>query len=99
GLRRGVRELRSHDPEPVMGSGATHAWLNVYLPGAGWVPYDPTNTLVGGSDLIRVAFTRKPEQAAPVSGSYFGATEDFAGMGVGVSVRRARRTHARRRAA
>ena len=87
GLQQGVRQVESHDSEPVLGSGATHAWLNVYLPGAGWVPYDPTNTLVGGVDLIRVAYTRKPEQAAPVSGSYFGAAEDFAGMGVGVTVR------------
>ena len=88
GLQQGVRQVESLDEGPVMGAGATHAWLNVYLPGAGWVPYDPTNRLVGGTDLIRVAFTRKPEQAAPVSGSYFGAAQDFIGMAVGVSVRR-----------
>jgi len=88
GLQQGVRQVESHDDAPVLGAGATHAWLHVYLPGAGWVPYDPTNTLVGGTDLIRVAYTRKPEQAAPVSGSYFGAAQDFAGMSVGVSVRR-----------
>jgi transglutaminase-like putative cysteine protease len=88
GLQQGVRQVESHDAAPVLGAGATHAWLHVYLPGAGWVPYDPTNTLVGGTDLIRVAFTRTPEQAAPVSGSYFGASGDFAGMSVGVSVRR-----------
>jgi transglutaminase-like putative cysteine protease len=60
----------------------------VYLPGAGWVPYDPTNTLVGGTDLIRVAFSRKPEQAAPVSGSWYGTDGDFIGLDVSVSVRR-----------
>ncbi len=88
GLQQGVRQVESRDEPLVLGAGATHAWLHVYLPGAGWVPYDPTNTLVGGTDLIRVAYSRKPEQAAPVSGSWFGAGSDFAGMDVSVSVRR-----------
>ncbi len=72
----------------TVGSGATHAWLHVYLPGAGWVPFDPTNTLSGGTDLIRVAFTRTPEQAAPVSGGWTGDANDFLGMEVSVNVRR-----------
>ena len=72
----------------TVGSGATHAWLHVYLPGAGWVPFDPTNTLSGGTDLIRVAFTRTPEQAAPVAGGWTGDASDFLGMDVSVSVRR-----------
>ena len=72
----------------TVGSGATHAWLHVYLPGAGWVPFDPTNTLSGGTDLIRVAFTRTPEQAAPVAGGWTGDANDFLGMEVSVNVRR-----------
>ncbi|SAL01960.1 transglutaminase domain-containing protein [Caballeronia arationis] len=88
GLQQGVRQIESRDEPLIAGAGATHAWLHVFLPGAGWVPYDPTNSLVGGTDLIRVAFTRKPEQAAPVSGSWFGDTQDFIGMDVSVSVRR-----------
>ncbi len=88
GLQQGVRQVESRDEPAVVGGGATHAWLHVFLPGAGWVPYDPTNTLVGGTDLIRVAFSRKPEQAAPVSGSWSGAAGDFAGLTVSVSVRR-----------
>lgn len=55
-----------------VGGGATHAWLDVYLPGAGWVEFDPTNALYGGADLIRVATTRDPVAALPLTGYYVG---------------------------
>lgn len=71
----------------VVGAGATHAWATVYLPGAGWVEFDPTNGKVGGTNLIRVAVTRDPDQAVPLSGTYFGAAADFVGMDVSVEVR------------
>lgn len=80
--------IASRDIGGTNGSGATHAWLQVYLPGAGWVPFDPTNALYGGTDLIRVAYSRTPEQAAPVAGSWEGAAGDFQSMQVEVSVRR-----------
>ena len=80
--------IQSHDAGGTLGSGATHAWLHVFLPGAGWVPFDPTNTLYGGTDLIRVAFTRTPEQAAPVAGAWTGDASDFLGMEVSVNVSR-----------
>jgi len=89
GLQQGMRQTESFDGETVTrGAGATHAWLHVYLPGAGWVPFDPTNTIFGGTDLIRVAYTRTPEQAAPISGGWFGGGNDYLGMTVQVSVRR-----------
>lgn len=72
--------------EGMIGSGATHAWLQIYLPGAGWVPFDPTNSLFGGDHLIRVAYVRDPIQASPLSGSYVGQDGDFAGMEVDVKV-------------
>src|ERR1019366_2686390 len=50
--------------------GATHAWADVYLPGAGWVEYDPTNGLIAGENLIRIAVTRDPSQAIPISGAF-----------------------------
>lgn len=68
------------------GAGATHAWCEIYLPGAGWVEYDPTNALVGSAALIRVAVTRDPTQASPISGSYIGEPEDFLGLEVEVAV-------------
>lgn len=72
----------------VIGAGATHAWLHIYLPGAGWVPFDPTNALLGGSSLIRVAYARDADLAAPVSGRWFGEASDFLDMDVRVQVRR-----------
>jgi len=70
----------------VRGAGDTHAWVQVYLPGAGWVEFDPTNGLVGGANLIRVAVVREPFQAIPVQGSYTGAADDFIEMKVDVRV-------------
>lgn len=70
----------------TVGAGATHAWAEIYLPGAGWVEFDPTNGIVGGKNLIRVAVTRDPSQAVPVSGQWFGAANDFLGLTVEVMV-------------
>jgi transglutaminase-like putative cysteine protease len=72
----------------TQGAGSTHAWLQAYLPGAGWVPFDPTNNLTGGSQLIRVGVARDPAQAAPVSGSWFGAADAYLGMQASVMVHR-----------
>lgn len=70
----------------VQGAGATHAWLHVFLPGAGWVSFDPTNPRAGSAHLIRVAHARDPSQALPLQGNWFGATEDYLGMEVRVTV-------------
>lgn len=72
----------------MQGSGQTHAWADVYLPGAGWVEYDPTNGLIAGENLIRVAVTRDPSQAIPISGSFRGTNTDFLGLTVDVTVSR-----------
>ena len=70
--------------DQAVGGGATHAWVQIYLPGGGWVEFDPTNALVGGQRLDRVAVTRDPKQAVPVSGTFTGAPSDFLGMTVNV---------------
>ena len=68
------------------GGGSTHAWCSVYLPGAGWVEYDPTNGLIAGANLIRVGVTTQAEQALPISGGFVGNADDPTGLQVDVSV-------------
>ena len=68
------------------GSGSTHAWAEVYVPGAGWITFDPTNRGVGGFNLIPVAVARDIRQVMPVAGSFVGMTDAFQGMSVEVQV-------------
>jgi transglutaminase-like putative cysteine protease len=71
----------------TLGAGYTHAWLQAYLPGAGWLPFDPTNNLTGGNQLIRVGVARDPRHAAPISGVWYGKPDDYIGMTVQVLLR------------
>ncbi|MCJ2021870.1 transglutaminase family protein [Methylobacterium sp. E-065] len=82
-----------HDPtRTLVGSadaGSTHAWGEVYVPGAGWITFDPTNRRMGGANLIPVAVARDIRQAMPVVGSFMGLQSDFLGMAVEVRVTQA----------
>ena len=85
----GYLYVPTRDDPDIRGGGATHAWCQVYLPGAGWVDLDPTNGVVGNRDLIRVAVARDPHQAMPLTGTWYGPSEASLGMSVEVIVRRA----------
>lgn len=82
-------------PNGLVGGAATHAWVQVYIPGAGWTEFDPTNGIIGGENLIRVAVTRSPAQSIPVQGTFSGPTNAFLGMEVDVQVTKAETEDAR----
>ena len=67
-------------------TGSTHAWAEVFVPGAGWISFDPTNRSVGNFNLIPVAVARDIRLAIPVAGSFFGMSDAFIGMTVEVVV-------------
>jgi transglutaminase-like putative cysteine protease len=68
----------------LVGAGATHAWAEVFVPGGGWITFDPTNRSMGGFNLIPVAVARHIGQVIPVAGSFAGAPTAFLGMTVDV---------------
>jgi transglutaminase-like putative cysteine protease len=78
--------------EPVRGAavdrahGATHAWAQFYLPGAGWIDFDPTSGSVGKAGLVTVAVVPDPDRALPLHGTFIGYASDPLGMEVHVSV-------------
>lgn len=81
-----VPDLPEADQAPTVSGGATHAWMQVYLPGAGWVDCDPTNRMVGNRNLIRVAVAWDHGNALPLWGSFHGSASSCLGMDVHVSV-------------
>jgi transglutaminase-like putative cysteine protease len=68
----------------LTGGGSTHAWADVFIPGVGWTEFDPTNRIVAGRNLLRVATTRTPSQALPVSGVFKGSASNRMSVEVGV---------------
>jgi transglutaminase-like putative cysteine protease len=79
-----------YDPDRTIahvGGGNTHAWVRIFMPGSGWVEFDPTNGIVGNRGLIRVAVARDPYHVVPISGTWRGFPSDNLGMNVSVEVR------------
>ena len=74
------------DTKAELDGGNTHAWVQVYGPGPGWVDFDPASGTVGNRNLVRVAVVNDPRQAVPLQGSYFGRPVDQLAMKVAVRV-------------
>ena len=74
------------EPTSSSGRGSTHAWAQIYLPGPGWIDFDPTSGSVGNVDLVIVAVVPDPRHAIPLHGTYVGFPSDHLGMEVQVSV-------------
>lgn len=62
--------------EGTRGEGATHAWIEAYIPEHGWVGFDPTNNLITNQFHVKLAVGRNYNDCAPVKGIYKGAAED-----------------------
>ncbi|SFV38618.1 Transglutaminase-like enzyme, putative cysteine protease [Devosia crocina] len=73
----------------TVGTGATHAWAEIFVPGPGWIAFDPTNGTMGGAGLIPTTVARGIFQAVPASGSFVGPSDAFKSMEVEVIVREA----------
>lgn len=77
----------SNNEKARIGGHSTHAWLRVFLPGSGWIEFDPTNGIVGNRRLIRVAVAREPHQAVPLSGTWVGQKGSHIDMDVDVRIK------------
>ena len=80
-----------HNPDRtalgVTDAGCTHAWAEIFVPGAGWITFDPTNRSIGGANLIPIAVARNIDQVIPVAGEFVGPGNASLGMQVEVDIR------------
>jgi transglutaminase-like putative cysteine protease len=81
----GYLNLADNDDDEIAG-GNTHAWVQVQVPGPGWVDFDPSSGMVGNRNLVRVAVVREPREAIPLQGTWIGIASDHLAMKVGVKV-------------
>jgi transglutaminase-like putative cysteine protease len=78
--------LHVPDDDDRLTGGNTHAWLQAYVPGPGWVDFDPSSGTIGNENLVRVAVVPEPRDAIPLSGTWVGAASDHLAMQVAVKV-------------
>jgi transglutaminase-like putative cysteine protease len=81
----GYLHLADDDDDRVTG-GNTHAWVQAYVPGPGWVDFDPSSGMVGNQSLVRVAVVHEPREAIPLQGTWIGSASDHLAMKVAVKV-------------
>jgi transglutaminase-like putative cysteine protease len=83
----GYLNLPDDDDDDDVACGNTHAWAQVYVPGPGWVDFDPSAGGVGNQNLVRVAVVEHPREAIPLQGTWYGAASDHRAMKVAVKVK------------
>lgn len=71
----------------TVGAGATHAWVEIFVPGPGWIAFDPTNGTMGAAGLVPTTVARVMSQAVPAAGAFVGPSNASKGMDVEVIVR------------
>lgn len=81
----GYLNIADPDDDSITG-GNTHAWVQAYVPGAGWVDFDPSSGSVGNANLVRVAVVHGPGDAIPLEGTFVGFASDHLAMRVAVKV-------------
>ena len=81
----GYLNLADPDDDRITG-GNTHAWVQAYIPGPGWVDFDPSSGIVGNQNLVRVAVVHEPQEAIPLAGTFIGMASDQLAMQVAVKV-------------
>jgi transglutaminase-like putative cysteine protease len=75
-----------NDDDDCAAGGNTHAWVQVYVPGSGWVDFDPSAGTVGNENHVRVAVADHPNEAIPLQGTWYGTAADHLAMKVAVKV-------------
>ena len=82
----GYLHLPDDDDDDCAAGGNTHAWVQVNVPGPGWVDFDPSSGTVGNQNLVRVAAVGEPREAIPLQGTWIGSASDHVAMKVAVKV-------------
>jgi transglutaminase-like putative cysteine protease len=72
----------------IAGRMSMHGWAEIYLPGAGWIGFDPSWGILAASQYIPVAVTRNPRHVPPISGTFFGFQKDHLGTAIDLYVER-----------